>query len=150
MSIKGPSESGKSELVLNLIKHRDVLFRENVDKIIVSVPPNTQALFAPFIARLRELHEVVVVVSGLSESVYELIKEGEKVLLLVEDQAEAITGSKIFSSLMTMMSHHKSIGVIFTSQGFFAQGRFSKLITTNRIISFFPIRHHILGEILKH
>lgn len=101
LMINGPSESGKSELILNILRHKDVLFEKPIDKIVLSIPSGTQSLFAHFAARIGELHPWVEVINGFS-TIYEHIPESKRALLIVEDQGEAIANSALFMNLMVL------------------------------------------------
>lgn len=101
LMLNGPSESGKSELIINILRHSETLLDKPMDHIILSIPSGTHHLYAPFAARIGQFHSSVEVINGF-KTLYEKVPHNSRCLVICEDQGEAIASSSSFLDLMVM------------------------------------------------
>jgi GTPase SAR1 family protein len=131
MLICGPSLSGKSTLVLNLLKHREKMFNVKFDRIVYSFPDSSiTSSRNEYINKLGEICPNLEVNQNLPD-IPSLISSSCKILLIIEDQMKFVVNNPEMHDLMTIHSHHSGISVILTSQNYYIQGRYSKTILRN-------------------
>uniref|UniRef100_A0A914IH82 AAA+ ATPase domain-containing protein n=1 Tax=Globodera rostochiensis TaxID=31243 RepID=A0A914IH82_GLORO len=110
MIISGPSSSGKSTFLLNLVAE----YRELID------PTPASILYC-----FGEMSTIVPVLQKAGISVYagvppeELIRRQTKPLLLILDDLLMSIDEKYLSELFTKKSHHQNFAVVFVTQNLF-------------------------------
>lgn len=133
----GPSQSGKTELALRLLKERRVLIDKPVAKIFYCSPQaeNLSSKDAAMRQDLRRLHSKTEFVHGLpdwEEMEHEAGKEENGIVLcILDDLATEIIASKSAMKAFTTTSHHANISVIYITQNVHQQGKFATTITAN-------------------
>ncbi len=110
----GPSQSGKSTFVCDLIYNKNALIDKEIDYIIWFYGQqkpnyNFKSIDIDFI-------------HGLPEAFDSFIKEGETGLFIFDDLLTEASDSKIVSDFFTKRSHHENINIIFITQNFFQKG----------------------------
>ncbi len=105
--ISGPTCSGKSRLIVELIKHRDTVYSATFERVIVALPDDAIHQQQEFISSLKEACETVEIVEGLPNiQDLHLTADASPSLLVLDDlMLEAFNDNNILA-LMTKHSHH--------------------------------------------
>lgn len=117
--LAGPSQSGKTQLVLKLIENRDVMFS----------PPFSEihwyyGEWQPFFGNLKS---IVTFKEGLPDLT--AYSGGKPCLLIIDDLMTENKGQ--IGSLFTKGTHHRNLSVIFITQNLFHQSKDSRDISLN-------------------
>lgn len=111
MLVCGPTQSGKSTFVHNIIKHRDVLFNVKPSKIYW--------FYGTYNADLLNKPDIIIT-EGLPESFHNI--EPNSVIIL-DDLMHEATNHKGVTSLFTRLVHHQKLFVISMTQNFYQQSK---------------------------
>jgi len=150
MCISGPSQSGKSELIVQLIKYRNLVFEANFERIIYCQPSKLAHRPNLIFEKLRELFPSVELVSDLPDvSKLQLDLFSRASLVIIDDQMNAFLDSPEMFDLQTIQSHHFNISLIFTLQNYFGSSKYGKTLVRNANIKFFFFNRLDLNE-LRH
>ena len=126
--VVGPSDSGKSTLILEILKQSTRFFPKPFDHVLLFIPCNSLTSDRQnYIDRLREHVPNLEVIEGLPDSKTILRLEGTK-LLLVDDLFYTACDSQDFMNLAVMASHHGKASLFLTSQNLFFPSRFRMTI----------------------
>lgn len=118
--IAGPTQSGKSELLLRLVRFRDQVFSGKFDRIIYAHARDTAGSISGFVDRLTKEFPNLEIISGLpSLRQHCLLDETESKLVLLDDLIMELSHSKDILTTFLRHSHHSNISIIFTSQNLF-------------------------------
>ena len=124
MGIYGPSQSGKSTLILQLLKHRETVYAKKFQKFFYCLPQNKAESRTKFISELREICGEIILCEGFPDLDEHYMKnEAEAKLVIFDDLSTSLINNKYFYELLTQDSHHFNISVIYTSQNFFEKSR---------------------------
>ena len=125
ITISGPSQSGKTTLVENLVEEREFIFTQPITKVLwcCSFIPNTRI-------------EGVTYHSGLPSDILDLIQPHS--LLIVDDLMNELSNSQLLTSLMTKVVHHLPLTLIFITQNIFHKSNDNRTrrLNTNYLILF--------------
>jgi len=111
MSITGPSQSGKSEFVYNLIKYREQLFDSSFHRIIYCEPPCVK--FSNYVSRLKHEFSNLEYWTGLPGiSDLQLDTNYLPCLLIVDDLMTEFLNSRKMVELVTKHVHHNHITLV--------------------------------------
>jgi hypothetical protein len=122
--ISGPSQSGKTNLMLRILIHRKALFTDQFDRIVWSY-----SHWQPMYDKIKRQVPCVEWVSGLPPSLYESFNPQCKTLLVVDDSMGA--SEDLIAKIFTMGSHHLSLSIFYLIQNFFTQSKHSRTISLN-------------------
>lgn len=130
--ICGSSNAGKSYFITRVLKNRSRIFDQPFDQIIFC---NGNTISSEkdrrYLAHLQELVPGIDILDKLP-SHDELEQLEGNTLLILEDMMSTIVNSEEHMRLFTVYSSHCSISVIFTTQNYFEQGKFSKTVLRNQ------------------
>ena len=121
--IAGPSQSGKTTLVLDILKHRDILF----DRVLRDIHWFTSTEFPKSKCDV-ELYKNIKLYEGLPEN-FDMIHPYDIVVL--DDLLEETKNSALVTSLFTKLVHHIPCVVFAITQNLFHGG--SKEIRTRSL-----------------
>lgn len=118
--VSGPSKSGKTMLVLSILKDLPRYVDTPIEKIIFCYSE-----FQDAFDKLRgiEFHKGIVDTDSYDAN--------QSKLVIIDDMMDECLDSKVVSDLFTKGSHHKNLSVIFMTQNIFAKGKFSRTISLN-------------------
>lgn len=125
--ISGPSGSGKSTLIKGLFKHMKCLFDTKFQSILWcfgeerAIPQDLDTHSIPFRTHAGIPSEWNLVDLGLTSPA----------LIVMEDLLEQAYQAQSVVELFTKKIHHLGLTVIFTTQNFFFQSKFSRTISLN-------------------
>ena len=117
LMICGPSKSGKTTWVLNLIKNRDVLFKDNINKIYWYY-----RIWQPLYNDLKALG--VVMCDDVGDNFLNLEPNS---IVVLDDLVKATENSAAVTELFTTLVHHKNLFLIYISQNFYHQSKEARM-----------------------
>lgn len=122
--ISGPSRSGKTTFIFNMLKRRKELF-DSVPTRIVYVYGIWQKAFEnkPHIEFIWGIDKIL---DGTID-----FNENENNMLILDDVMEEVSNNKKASTLFTRDMHHKNVTVWFVLQNLYKQGRSMRDIMLN-------------------
>lgn len=128
----GPSNSGKTRLIKQFIKHRHSMFSDQFNAIIYCHPHNEiseidQKLFK----ELEELYPPIEFLPGPPDPI-EISKIPGPILVIIEDMIDPIISSADYSKLYSVYSSHYNISILTTSQNYFQHGKYAKTVLRNQ------------------
>lgn len=118
--VAGPTQSGKSHLIQNIIKNNIYLIDPQIDRIIYCY-----SAWQPFFQTLKGV-EFIEGIINLDE-----INPGQKNLIILDDLLKECQDNVSIQNLFTIDSHHKNISVFLLSQNLFPRGKCSRTISLN-------------------
>ncbi len=120
MIVSGPTSSGKSFFVKDLIKHKQEMFSIVPDKIVWFY-----GIYQPMYDEIQN----VTFIEGLPSKYRDFL--GNHTLFIVDDLMSECGNDKRLTYLFTKGSHHLNLSIIFITQNFFHKGREMREITLN-------------------
>ena len=114
MLVAGPTSSGKSIFVANLLHGRDLLFRNSPSRVIWCY-----AVWQPLYDELRGNLTCIEFHEGLPE--LDLIKQGTFILVVDDLMSEAQASDRL-TQIFTKYSHHYNVSSIYLLQNLFPKG----------------------------
>jgi hypothetical protein len=130
MLLAGPSGSGKSQMIFNLIKYRKQMFLCPFSYIMYCRPPNPSSKDVNFENKLKEACDFIQFHDGLPNFEEISYISGEKLIILDDLILAVVSNSDVFNAI-TVGSNHHNINIILTTQNLYLQGKFSKTLLRN-------------------
>lgn len=132
ISISGPSQSGKSEFIVQLIKYQSQLFSSNFTKIFYCVPETLSLSSNPIFDSLKKYAPNIQLIIGLPD-VSKLQLKFDKLpkLIIIDDLMTEFLSSHEMVRLLSVEVHHFNISTIFTLQNIYAPSRFGTTLSRN-------------------
>ena len=134
MLLTGVSGSGKSFLTAQIIRARNEIYTQPVEKVLFCY----KAYQSIYESLERELGEEIVFYQGLPSLDYitkftanSATQSGRQTLLIFDDLQGVSVDSKLMSEIAQVYSHHRNASVILLMQNLYSQGRFSRDISLN-------------------
>ena len=118
--VVGPTQCGKTTLVLNLI--------ERADEAIVPPPERFIWCYDKFPPVVDHIDKEIKFVDGLPD-VEDLRDDSKRSLIVIEDLMSETDQS--VSKLFTKGSHHRNISVIYVSQNLYSKNKENRTISLN-------------------
>lgn len=127
--ISGPSASGKTTLILQLIDHRRLLFSHPPEKIFYFYG-EWNSIFTSYIENNEDIsfHQGIPTVEHIKKLASPVRQRGS---LLVIDDAMGNIKDPQFPSLFTMVSHHYNITICILLQNLFPPEHLYRTISIN-------------------
>ncbi len=114
MIAAGPSSSGKTTFVCDLLKNKEAMIDDNIDYIVW--------FFGQSRPNYDFSNENIEFVRGLPDVFDGYIIEGKTGLFVFDDLISEASDSSLISDFFTKRSHHDNINIIFITQNFFQKG----------------------------
>lgn len=127
--VSGPSQSGKTRFTQRILN--------NVEKGVLSKPIKkivyAYSKWQPAFQEMRDNDASMTFYEGLptKEELTEWTKDGEDLLLVLDDLVYRVIQSFDYMELFSIYVHHLKVSVIFISQNLFPQGKYSRVISLN-------------------
>lgn len=132
MLISGPSQSGKSEFLYNLVKFRDDIFDNKFQRIIYCQANSTSIKNQTFFQRLKQEFSNIELCQGLpSVTGLNLDLNNSHTLILIDDLMSSVLWSQAMVDLLANDVHNFNISVAVVLQNYFATGKFGKTLIRN-------------------
>ena len=122
--IHGPSCSGKSTFVWNLLKNSKQLFGFNFDSI-------TYVSGRSFPKENSVNGKIIRKLTNFVEDDLKNINSMQNNIIIFDDNMNVESNDPLLSDMFTNMSHHLNITIIFIMQNLFPKGKFMKDISVN-------------------
>ena len=126
ISLVGPTRSGKTTYVLEMIRTRHDLFEYEIEKVVYCYGIN-QPIFEEF----RQAHPDVLFHEGVPEDILGLFDGKTQGLLILDDLLDAISKDVEVMKAIIQGSHHRNITIITLSQNVFHQGKTARTNSIN-------------------
>lgn len=122
--------SGKSHFIMELIRGRDQIFTQPLERIVFCTAEETIHTKSEYFEELRQIYPEVEIYPGLPNLMtLGLTSENEtNKCLILDDLMHQVMGSKDMMDLFTTFSHHHNISVIYSSQNIFHQEKHASTI----------------------
>lgn len=118
--VAGPTGSGKTRLIFEIISKPNQYIYPNIDTIIYCFS-EWQQIFNQY--KHIKFHKGLIDIEKLDS-------KNKKILIIIDDLMEE-SQTKQTSQLFTRGSHHKNISIILVLQNLFPPGKFSRTISIN-------------------
>jgi hypothetical protein len=119
--ICGPTQSGKTEFMLELL--------QNLSTMVTPTPTRIIWCYGEWQNKLGQLPKSVRLSEGLA-GIHDINPE-EKNLLILDDLMDEAGEASEVSELFTKGSHHRNLSVVFITQNLFHQGKKMRTISLN-------------------
>jgi hypothetical protein len=119
--LAGPSQSGKTTLLTQILKHAHELISPKPTRIVYC--------YSRAIDSLRRQFKNIEFIHGLPD--VEMFDPRENNLLILDDLMTESEASKAIVNLFTVDSHHKNISTFLLAQNLFSKGKYSRTISLN-------------------
>src|SRR6266481_6526800 len=127
MVLAGPTSSGKTVFLTELLKNTRVKFDKQLDRIVYYY---SEYLTDTFQTLKGVFGDKIQFVKGLSIDI-EIFNPQKNNLVIIDDLIQDSVSSQGVSELFTRGSHHRNLSVILVSQNLFCQGKYSVTINRN-------------------
>lgn len=132
MCISGPSMSGKSEFIVQLIQNKDKMFDVDFEQIFYCAPESLILRHNPIFEKIKVTFPLVQLVCGLPDiAKLNLNIDTRPKLIIIDDLMTEFLNSAAMVHLMAVQGHHFNITTIFTLQNFFAPSKYGKTSPRN-------------------
>jgi len=132
MVVSGPSQSGKSHFLLQLVRYRLLVCSQSFERIIYCQSNLYSHKNQSFIQELKKEFPKLEFIQGLPKlSELNLTFSNLPCLILLDDLMEEILNSSLMVQLASNDVHNFNISVIFVLQNYFAQSRYGKTLIRN-------------------
>ena len=121
MTVAGPSKSGKTFFVSNILRNINNLIHPLPFKILYSYSE-----WQPMFDDLKSKIHNIVFIHGIPE-----MDEIDNCLMILDDLSSSCIESKEIVHLFTVGSHHRNTSVILFTQNIFEQGKYARSISLN-------------------
>ena len=134
MILAGPTMSGKSRFIANILKYRSVIINNKFKKIVYCLPAKGFILHAPYLDHLKDLCADVdfhIIEDMPDIESLSLDQDTDSKLIIFDDlMVKAFNSDDVFT-LITQTSHHANISVILTTQNIFYPSKHGKTLMQN-------------------
>ena len=128
----GPSQSGKSEWIVQVVKNRAALFSSNFQSIIYCIPENLQHSENPIFQKIRSHYPTAQLITGLPDTLkLNLTFDSSPKLLIIDDLMSEFLSSYEMVKLLSIEVHHYNITTIFTLHNLFAPSKYGRTHARN-------------------
>lgn len=112
MMVSGPTMSGKSEFILNLLRHRQTTFNAPFSRVIYCIPAKSSEHHYDFVQRMTSVYSQLSVIEGLPKIARDDLLEGDgQKLIILDDLIHDMLTSQEMREIFTIHSHHAKLSV---------------------------------------
>ena len=133
LAISGPSMSGKSYFILNLLKNHKTMFDCVYQRVIYCQPSSIIHTSNDYFNSIKAIYPFAELVSGLP-SISRLhldLSTSQPSLLIIDDLQTEFLNSVEMLHLLTAAVNHCNISCIVTLQSYYQKSRFGKSLMRN-------------------
>lgn len=125
--IVGPTQSGKTEFTINLLKNVESLFNPSPSRIIWAYGQKNEKQ----LNRIANISPRIEFHSGLPDTASLQLNPNENNMLILDDLMDEIATNSNIKNLFTRESHHLNTTVIAIIHNLFNQEKYTRTITLN-------------------
>ena len=122
--LAGPSQSGKSTLLGNILQHNSILITPQPTRIVYCY-----ARWSDGFNSLKTISPLIEFNEGLPDTDTFSVEENN--LIILDDLMSEAEKNRSILELFTTDSHHSNISVFLISQNLFSRGKYSRTISLN-------------------
>lgn len=122
--VAGPTQSGKTFLIHEILKYADQIIDQKIHKIIYCY-----STWQPFYDQLKMISNNIEFYEGIYN--IDEINSNQNNLIVLDDLLKECQDNQTIQNLFTVDSHHKNISVFLLSQNLFPQGKCTRTISLN-------------------
>jgi len=119
----GPSQSGKTTLLVNILKNNEILITPNPNRIVYCYKIYDKQIVQALSELQVEFNQGLPTLETFDKNISNLI--------ILDDLMEQVVKDREMQDLFTVNSHHSNISVFFLTQNLFTQAKFSRTISLN-------------------
>lgn len=126
--IVGPTMSGKTSLVYEILKHADGMFQTPPERIVIAYTE-----YQPLFEEMEKNIDRLVLHQGLpSKEQIEDWSEGvQHIVLVLDDMMMQVAKSEESLNLFCVTAHHRRVSVFMLAQNLYMPGKFARTISLN-------------------
>ena len=130
--VSGPSQSGKSQWILKLVKNSLKLFSGRFYKVIYCIPENLSLTPNNIFEEIKHSYPFAELHAGLPDvTKLNLNFDNTPKLLIIDDLMTEFLNNYQMVKLLSVEVHHCNITTIFTLHNLFAPSKFGRTLTRN-------------------
>jgi hypothetical protein len=122
--VAGPSQSGKSTIIFNILENNQTLITPSPARIVYCY-----SKWSDSFTKLKLITPVIEFVEGIPD--VDALNPQQNNLLVLDDLMSDVEKNKEMMDLFTTGSHHSNISVFLITQNLFSQGKYSRTISLN-------------------
>lgn len=126
--IVGPTMSGKTSLIYEILKHADGMFQTPPARIVIAYTE-----YQPLFEEMEKNIDRLVLHQGLpSKEQIEDWSEGvQHIVLVLDDMMMQVAKSEESLNLFCVTAHHRRVSVFMLAQNLYMPGKFARTISLN-------------------
>ena len=124
--IAGATKSGKTSWVYRLLKYKDVMFTEPVEKVLYCY-----GVYQPLFDEMSDNITNISFHKGLPNELDSFAKDSKHSLVILDDLMDDVVRHTDMQKLFTQGAHHLRLSVLFITHNCFQQGKCSRTISLN-------------------
>ncbi len=122
--VAGPTGSGKTELVVNLIRANH--FSKPIERIYW-----LYSEWQPAYTRAQLYRPEIQFLNSIDEQLYNNIDSSYNNLVILDDAMSKLGNSSVLEKFFTEGSHHRNISIVYIVQNLFDKGRSHRTVSLN-------------------
>ena len=123
--ISGPSGSGKSSLLFNILKNINIMFNKPVNKIYYFYSVWQDLFNENTSDKIQYIQKIP------DEKFINEISDGHHKILIIDDLQISALNNDFIANLFTRESHHRNLSIFLILQNLFHQGKYARDISLN-------------------
>lgn len=122
--VAGPSQSGKTSLIKEILMFNKLIIEPNIHTIIYCY-----SVWQPIYDEIKKFNSNIEFHEGIYN--IENLDQSNKSLLVLDDLMKECENDQSILNLFTVDSHHKNISVFLLTQNIFSKGKYTRTISLN-------------------
>jgi hypothetical protein len=144
--------AGKSAFMLELVRHRAIVYDTTFKRVIYAIPHNSAHLHQDFLKNMKDACPELEVIEGLPDlTALHVTEDTTPKLMLIDDLMVEVLGSKDMLDLVCRDSHHTNTSVCISVQNIFHTSPHGRTFMRNcsEKVVFFTKTDNLLLSILS-
>ena len=126
--IVGPTMSGKTSLIYQILKHADGMFQTPPERIFIAYNA-----YQPLFEEMEKQIDRLILHQGLpsKEQIEDWSQDVQHTVLVLDDMMMQVTKSEESLNLFCVTAHHRRVSVFMLAQNLYMPGKFARTISLN-------------------